>query len=132
MPSRRGPTQLEFSWTPTIQDGSDSGLIRGQQVRKEAQIGSKSDDPSDLQIAIGPAIQPMTDAAGAGIRCDLACTKCGHGVVHRRVTERTLNTHRVQRSGRVEEARQTDLDRHFHRLFRLPHSSCGDFAKGQK
>ena len=73
---------IEFSRSPTVQHLPHRGLSSSQQISKSAQIRSKSNNRSHVQIAIRPPIQAMTDAAGARVRRDLAGTKSGHRIVH--------------------------------------------------
>src|SRR5262249_26451758 len=59
------------------------------------QVGSETDDCPHVEIAVCPAVEPVTDSRREGI-------------VDGRMTERALNADRAQRAAPVEKARYTD------------------------
>ena len=70
-------------------------LINLQQAGDGAEIRSEADDAADIEVPVGPAIQPMTYTRR-------------QGVVHRRMAQRTLNPDRLQTKPRLELAFETD------------------------
>ena len=65
-----------------------------EQVRHGLQIGRERRDHPDVEVAVGPPVEPMADAGGKR-------------VVHGGVAERALDADRFQASVRVERASQT-------------------------
>src|SRR5262249_35786460 len=85
---------VEFPWSPTVEPLARCRIIYAQQVGKWPQIGQERDDGADIQIAGGPAIQPMADPGR-------------HGIVDCGVANSALNANRPKCSLVVEEAGQT-------------------------
>src|SRR6476646_5746679 len=78
------PILIEFgikaTRTPTCQDFLERCNIDAQQIGKSFWVGSERHDRPNVEVAIRPAIQPVSYA-----RCE--------GIVDRRVTKSTLNAH---------------------------------------
>src|SRR5579863_6388759 len=95
---------IEFSRSPTVEHLPHGGLIDSQKVGYRVEIGRERYDPSYIQITVRPAIQTVTDATGAGVGRDLACTESRKRIVDRRVTERALYAERLQCAGRIKNS----------------------------
>ena len=99
---------IEFSRTPAGDHRPHRVLADGQEARNRTEIGGERDDSSDIQIAIGSAVEPVSDTTRAGVRIDCAGTECGTRVVDGRVTDRALQPDRLESSGRIEAAGNPD------------------------
>src|SRR6478672_6699045 len=71
---------IKLARPPASKNGLDGCNIHAQDIGNRLQIGSKAHDCANVQVAVGPAVQPMSNAG----------SKC---VVHRGVAERALYAH---------------------------------------
>ena len=78
--------RVELARPPAVQHGAHGRLIGLQQIGDDAQIRRERDDRADVQIAIGPAVEPAADA-----RRD--------GVVDGRMAQRALDADRREPAG---------------------------------
>jgi hypothetical protein len=53
---------IELPRPPTVQHLVHSGLIRAEQISNRLQVGCGGNDRTDIQVAVGPAVQPVTDS----------------------------------------------------------------------
>src|SRR5690349_24119034 len=88
---------VEFSRTPAVEHRPHSVLADAQEAGERAQIGGKRDNSPDVQIAIGPAVEPVSNTTRAGVRVDGTGAERGTGVVDRRMTKRALQAYRLER-----------------------------------
>ena len=65
------PVFIEFSveapGTPTVENFFHCRFINPEQIRKRLEVWSKGSDYTDIQVSIGPAIQPIADAWRKGV-----------------------------------------------------------------
>src|SRR6185437_4406397 len=69
-PSGRNPmpsSSSSASNLPGTQHRAYGVLVHAQQVGHGAQVGSETDNGADVQIAVGPTIEAMTDARRKGV-----------------------------------------------------------------
>ena len=83
--------RIELSGPPARQHRLERRLVDTEEGGYDPEIGSERDDGADIQIAIGPAIQPAADSGG-------------ERVIDRGVAQRARDTHRVQVAAGVEES----------------------------
>src|SRR3569833_411993 len=86
---------VEFSGTPSGQHLAHAVLVYPEKTCDGAQVGSETDNCADIEIAVGPAIQPVSDARR-------------ERVVHTGMTQSALYADRLQAQPGTERARQTD------------------------
>src|SRR5579859_872272 len=91
--------------TPTVQHGPHGSLVYSQKICLRFQIGGQRHDGADIQIAIRPSIEPMTNTLSKGI-------------VHRRMTKGTLNPNAPQSSLLIEKSS------HSHNRVQLEQRKC--------
>ena len=91
--------RIELAGTPTIQHGPNGSLVNTEQFGERGYIRRRRDDGADVEITVGPAIQPRTDTRS-------------ERVIDGGVAERALDADRLQGSVLVEES----LDAN-HRVF---------------
>ena len=81
---------IEFSRSPTCEHRADGGFIHFQQLGYAAEVRGKIDDRTYIEITICPAVQTMTDS-------------WSQRIVDGGMADSTLDTHRFQIAGTVEE-----------------------------
>src|SRR5690349_20937341 len=78
------PVHIQFSvilsWSPASQNFFYGWYVNAQQVGDGLQVGRQRDDCSNIEVAVGPAVQTVANA-------------WGEGVVNRGVAKSTLNAH---------------------------------------
>ena len=80
--------------TPTGQHFPDGGLVDAEKIGERLEVRRERDDDADVQVAVGPAIEPLADARRERI-------------VHVRMTERALGTQGVDPARVVEPSGQS-------------------------
>ena len=75
--------RIEFARPPTTKYCAHRLLIGLQKIGDGLKIGRKRDDRADIQVAIGPSVEPASDA------------EC-HGVINGRMTEGAVDADRRQ------------------------------------
>ena len=85
---------VEFPGTPSAEHLAHRRLIRLQQHCHGAQVGSEGNDRPDVQVAVRPAIETVTDTGR-------------QRVSHRRVAQSALNADGAERRA-VEESRKSN------------------------
>jgi hypothetical protein len=86
---------IELPWAPTAEHSTHGGLIGFQQVGYGREIWGERDDGADVEVAIGPAIEPPADARR-------------HGIVDSGVAQRALDADGLQPSSAVAAGRHAD------------------------
>src|SRR6266508_4572094 len=81
---------IEFPRPPTGEHRPDGRHIDSQEISHRLEVGSERHNRSDIEITVGPAVQPAADAHG-------------QRVVHSRVAEGTTDTHRLESPVRIED-----------------------------
>jgi hypothetical protein len=97
-----------MSGTPAVQHGPHGRLVHPQEISVRLQVGGQRHDGADIQIAIRPSVEPMTNTLSKGI-------------VHRRMTKGALNSNAPQSSLLIEEPSQS----HNRFQFEKCKSCCG-------
>ncbi|TMH58338.1 MAG: hypothetical protein E6H62_01385 [Betaproteobacteria bacterium] len=80
---------VEAPGAPAVQHRLYRGHIDSQQVGDRGEVGSERNDESDVQVAVGPAVEAPADPGR-------------EGVVDGRVAKRALNAHRFDVARSVE------------------------------
>ena len=83
---------VKLARSPTLQDRSGGCVIDPQEIRDDGEIRSKRHDCANVEVAIGPAIEPAANPRSKGI-------------VDRRVAQSALNPHRLELSSVIKSAR---------------------------
>src|SRR4029453_10343582 len=83
-------------------------LGHAEQRGKGRQVRRQSDYRADVEIPVGPTVEPMANAARAWIRHDCSEAKRRIGIIDRRVTKSALNAHRLKLAGRTEHSGSAD------------------------
>ena len=83
--------RVEFTRSPTAEHGTHRVLADTEQTGNRAEVRSKRHDSANIEIAVGPAIQPVPDASR-------------ERVIDRRMAQGTLDADRDQMPGAIEEA----------------------------
>src|SRR2546423_1500370 len=82
---------VEFSRPPTGEHFLERRVADAQKLRERARVGCERDDLADVEVAVGPAVQAVTDA--------------GHeSIVNRRVADGATEAQRLQTAVRIERA----------------------------
>ena len=82
---------VKLARSPALQDHSGGCVIDSQQISDDGKIGSKRHDCANVEVAIGPAIEPAPNPGSKGI-------------VDRRVAQGALNSDRLELSIRTKNA----------------------------
>jgi hypothetical protein len=69
---------VELPGAPGLEHASYRGVVDAQECRHGAQVGSECDDRADVEVPVGPPVEPAADAGG-------------QRVIHRRMTEGALD-----------------------------------------
>jgi hypothetical protein len=56
--------RVETSGAPALQDCPQRGVVHAEERRHRRQVWREPDDRADIQVAVGPAVQPSADPAG--------------------------------------------------------------------
>jgi hypothetical protein len=86
---------VELPRSPAAKDAPHRRGVHAQQLRERRQPWGERDDRSNVQIAVGPSIQPSSDPGR-------------NRIIHARVAQRALNADGAERSIALEEAGQTE------------------------
>src|SRR5216684_4476609 len=84
--------RIKATGTPARKDFLKRRHIHTKQVREGNQVGSQGHDGTHVQVAVGPAVQPLADSRSKR-------------VVHGGMTESALKTHRAKIAALVKKAR---------------------------
>ncbi len=84
--------RIKTTGTPARKDFLKRRHIHTKQVREGNQVGSQGHDGAHVQVAVGPAVQPLADSRSKR-------------VVHGGMTESALKTHRAKIAALVKKAR---------------------------
>src|SRR5262245_30698432 len=71
---------VELARSPTVEHFLQGGFVHAEQIGDGFEVGSKGDDATDVQVAVRPTVQAVSNTRRKGI-------------VDRGVAQRTLNAH---------------------------------------
>src|SRR6185369_7281559 len=58
---------VEFARPPTVEDCSEGRVIDLQEICYNAQVGRKRNNCANVEVAIGPSIQPVANSPNKGV-----------------------------------------------------------------